>query len=1328
MEGVRPAFAPRARWVIGILVEALGRDVRWTDGPADIVYAPNPPAGGVWIPADLPAQAFFEGAQAFPGAAVHEAAGLTLLFPPSHPDRPVPGDVVASAFYLLARWDELHVVARDRFGRLPLADSAFGRIAGLDLEEPAVEAYVALLRRLLALPAPAEWSVALTHDIDRIRRRTAKGLASTARRRGPRAAAALALGPDPWDNVPDLLETEWVRGVRSTVFLIGRNAHPLDGTPRRAYERGRGAMAAAVRAAGGEVGLHGSFASSEDGAALAAELAGLRAETGLPVAGVRFHYLRFRYHETVRWLEAAGARYDSSLAFSEAPGFAAGIARPFRPWIVGEERPADLTLLPLAVMDTTLHSRLGLGAEAAGERALRVLDRVRAAGGRVALLWHNTYLADDRAPGYGALWGDLLDALAARGARLGPAGDPEAPGGGGDLRGRRVVHVTSVHRPRDVRIFHKEARAAASAGARRVGGRAARAGAAGRPHRRGLAAGARRPGTRRRPVPRPRPRAAAGGAVARPLRPPRGLRRPRVPRPDDAHQALAAGSAAAAAGAGGGAPGARRRAPPGRRGHRQRGPGGPVRRGRRPCRERHQLALVRRVPRARAAPRRPRGPLRRRARPAARPGPDAARRSRGRRPGRAPGAGRARATRARCRTAPPPWVPSTTPRCPACWPPRAWRGSRCSATATTIAQCRRSWWRRWPPGGPWWPATSAAWARSCAPRGAGSSSPRTTPRPTPRALDRLLGPGRRGRARWAPPAARRSWTAWASRPQARGADVALRGGPRALRVLYVSQYFVNADQPGGVRHWQHTRALARAGHDVTVVTSYVQHKERTVPERYRGRRMVHEVEDGIDVWRTYSTPGYGRDLRSRISNYGTFAWWSALAGLRAPRPDVVVASSPSLPSAAAAAALARARGARFVLEVRDLFPDSAIAMGLLTTRASSPSPAASSVLLPRADRIVALTEGIRDGIVAQGFPPAKVALITNGVDLEIGAGARTHPRRARARRRLRGDVRRRPRHLQLARDGPGRRRPAARRPATRASSSSGAGTASPRCVEEARAPRAGERRVRGLRCPSARCPPGWRARTPACCRTRTTRSSRGRCRTRRSTTSAPPGRSSPSAPAGELTRMVERAGCGVAVPPEDGAALAGAIRALAADREGARRMGARGRAYALEHYDRARARRAVRGGGGVRCALTSSSPSAAAPSGRSTSWSPCRCSCCSAPVMAALGLLVRRDSPGPALFRQRRIGFAGRPFTLLKFRTMVVGAEGMGAGLAVLAGDDRITPLGPHPAPAVARRAAPAVEHRPRRHEPGGPAADRRLRRWSGTRPTSAAACWRVPA
>jgi glycosyltransferase involved in cell wall biosynthesis len=380
---------------------------------------------------------------------------------------------------------------------------------------------------------------------------------------------------------------------------------------------------------------------------------------------------------------------------------------------------------------------------------------------------------------------------------------------------------------------------------------------------------------------------------------------------------------------------------------------------------------------------------------------------------------------------------------------------------------------------------------------------------------------------------------------------------------------VNADQPGGVRHWQHTRALARAGHDVTVVTSYVQHKERTIPERYRGRRMVHDVEDGIDVWRTYSTPGYGRDLRSRISNYGTFAWWSALAGLRSPRPDVVVASSPSLPSAAAAAALARARRARFVLEVRDLFPDSAIAMGLLTDRRIiAVSRRLERFCYARADRIVALTEGIRDGIVAQGVPAGKVELITNGVDLEIGGGGAPVPAAPvpddafvamyvgahgtysslgtvlDAADRLRDD-----RDTRLVLIGGGDRKPD--------------------LVAEARD--RGLANVAFVDPVPKREVPSWLARADACLLPYQDNPLFAGALPNKAFDYL--GAARPiiaSAPAGELTRMVERAGCGVSVPPEDGDALAGAIRTLAADRDEARRMGERGRAYALEHYDRAR--------------------------------------------------------------------------------------------------------------------------------------------------------------
>ena len=66
----------------------------------------------------------------------------------------------------------------------------------------------------------------------------------------------------------------------------------------------------------------------------------------------------------------------------------------------------------------------------------------------------------------------------------------------------------------------------------------------------------------------------------------------------------------------------------------------------------------------------------------------------------------------------------------------------------------------------------------------------------------------------------------------------------------------------------------------------------------------------------------------------------------------------------------------------------------------------------------------------------------------------------------------------------------------------------------------------------------------------------------------------------------------------------------------------------------------------------------------------------SAPVVAAAMAAIRLESRGPALYRQRRIGRDGRPFDVLKLRTMVDGAEHIGAGLAIDAGDSRITRVG----------------------------------------------------
>ena len=463
----RADFGPRAKWVLGIMIRALGHRMELTGGAADLTYTIDRPDGGVWIPADPAAHEFFAQSTAFSTNRAHLVHDVPLLFGLRAVREPIPGDIVASAFHLLARWDERCVADRDAFGRLPFAASTFGRIEGLDPLDPPVERYIGLLGTALGINRPRDWHVYLTNDIDDVRMRTPKTLVRLGQQMHSIAPAGsdTILGSDPWNNVGDLLWTMSRRGLASTVFLIGGHTDSHDGRPESAYGHDRGRIARAVRASGGEVAMHTSFGAADSRERFVAEHAALEADVGTSVRGARAHYLRFRYHETPAWAEAAGLEYEASLGWHDHPGFACGIARPFSPWIFGQERAAQITLIPLAVTDWSLWAELSLDADAGLALARRTLDVVRDHGGTAAVLWHNTTLADPRAPGYDAVWEHLLDELVDAGADAGPICLPVAPAGA-DLTGRRILHLTSVHRPRDVRILHKHANAAARAGAR----------------------------------------------------------------------------------------------------------------------------------------------------------------------------------------------------------------------------------------------------------------------------------------------------------------------------------------------------------------------------------------------------------------------------------------------------------------------------------------------------------------------------------------------------------------------------------------------------------------------------------------------------------------------------------------------------------------------------------------------------------------------------------------------------------------------------------------------------------------------------------------------
>jgi hypothetical protein len=473
------AFGPRAAWALETLLAPLGRTVTVTReaaraGAAALAYAPAPVAGVPTIPRSDEAMDLFAGARPLPaGAFAHRApsgpgqvgiAGATptvvAAFPATDPAGfAAPCDLVASSFALLACWDERTASERDRYGRLPYSASVFAANPELRIDVPAVDRYVELLRAVLPprlaalglapLPQPgwmwedAGFAVALTHDVDNLWRWTRRGFAAAGYRtarsayRRDWAAAGRELGDagdwlvrhlprrtDPYWTFPQILGGEDVRGVTSTFFVIARHTHKQDGNQPETYRRRIPEALSLLARHRREIGLHGNDADRLDLEPLAGDRACLAHEARTEVDGIRYHYLRCLYHETLPLLERAGFSYDTSLAFAEHEGFRCGCSFPFRPYSLAEERPLDLLELPLAVMDGTLqqpHYR-GLPAREAEPTAAAVFARVRESGGASSLLWHNSRFDPRLSRGYDEVYWNLVDGVRDQGGIATSAG------------------------------------------------------------------------------------------------------------------------------------------------------------------------------------------------------------------------------------------------------------------------------------------------------------------------------------------------------------------------------------------------------------------------------------------------------------------------------------------------------------------------------------------------------------------------------------------------------------------------------------------------------------------------------------------------------------------------------------------------------------------------------------------------------------------------------------------------------------------------------------------------------------------------------------------
>jgi colanic acid biosynthesis glycosyl transferase WcaI len=210
-----------------------------------------------------------------------------------------------------------------------------------------------------------------------------------------------------------------------------------------------------------------------------------------------------------------------------------------------------------------------------------------------------------------------------------------------------------------------------------------------------------------------------------------------------------------------------------------------------------------------------------------------------------------------------------------------------------------------------------------------------------------------------------------------------------VKILYISQYFPPEMGAPAARAAELAHHWAQAGHDVSILTGFPNHPTGVVPEEWRPRlrRLIYkETIDGVQVFRTWLWPLPNRKAHERMRNYASFCISAAVRGMAIPRPDVIIATSPQLLVGLAGWWLAFSRQIPFVFEVRDLWPESLTAVGVGDENSLLHRTLAkiAGFLYQKADRIVVVTPAFREHLIRHWrVPEEKIAVVENGVETDL---------------------------------------------------------------------------------------------------------------------------------------------------------------------------------------------------------------------------------------------------------------------------------------------------------------------------------------------------------
>jgi glycosyltransferase involved in cell wall biosynthesis len=202
-----------------------------------------------------------------------------------------------------------------------------------------------------------------------------------------------------------------------------------------------------------------------------------------------------------------------------------------------------------------------------------------------------------------------------------------------------------------------------------------------------------------------------------------------------------------------------------------------------------------------------------------------------------------------------------------------------------------------------------------------------------------------------------------------------------VKILFLTDNFAPESNAPAIRTHEHTRSWVKMGHEVTVITCVPNFPAGVVFEGYRNRLFQREEIDGVHVIRVWTYITRNEGFLKRTLDYVSYMLSAIIASLFVARPDVVIATSPQFFTAIGGWVVSCLKWRPFVFELRDLWPETVLAVGAMQGNAILDAlEGLAHFLYRRANLIIPVTQTFAERLVELGIPKERIEVVTNGID------------------------------------------------------------------------------------------------------------------------------------------------------------------------------------------------------------------------------------------------------------------------------------------------------------------------------------------------------------